>query len=76
MFNNQYMNQLKNIYSMIKNSPNPQVMLNSMLQNSPYTSAISNLLKTNGSLEEIARSMAQQQKIDINSIINQFESGL
>jgi len=41
-----------------------------MLQNNPNTAALANMLKDGGSLESIARQMAQTNGIDINQLIN------
>ena len=51
-------------------------MLAQMLYNNPNTAAISGMLQSGGSLENIARSMAQQQNVDINQLINQLQGGL
>jgi hypothetical protein len=41
-----------------------------MLQNNPNTAALANMLKGGGSLESIARQMAQTNGIDINQLLN------
>ena len=61
----------------VKYAQNPQAMLAQLLQNNPNTAAIASMLKNNnGSLETIARQMAQERGIDINQLINQLSGGL
>lgn len=62
--------------NMIKNAPNQQAALAQMLQNDPRTGAIANMLKGNGSLEAIARQMAQEKGYDINQIIQGLQGGM
>ena len=69
---NQSIESTRAVMDMIKNSQNPQAMLAQVLQNNPNTAAISNMLKNNGSLESIARQMAQARGIDINQLLNQL----
>ena len=58
----------------IKGSQDPQGMLAQILQNNSNTAIIANMLQGGGSLEQIARQMAQQRGIDINQLINQLNS--
>lgn len=60
----------------VKNAQDPQAMLAQLLQNNPNTAAISSMLKGGGSLESIARQMAQQRGVDINQLIKQLQGGL
>lgn len=60
----------------IKNAPNQQAMLAQILQNNPNTAMLSSMLKGGGSLESIARQMAQTNNIDINQLIRQLQGGL
>ena len=58
----------------IKNASDPQAALAQVLQNNPNTSAIYTLLQSNGSLENIAKQMAQASNIDINKLISQLSN--
>ena len=59
----------------IQNARNPQAELSNFIQNNPNSAAIASMLRNGGSLESIARNMAQQCGIDINDLINQISSG-
>ena len=50
--------------------------LNTALNRKYSKVEIANMLRNNGSLESIARQMAQAQNIDINQLINQLQGGL
>lgn len=71
---NQSINAVKGIMAQIKGSQDPQGMLAQILQNNSNTATIANMLQSGGSLEQIARQMAQQRGIDINQLINQLNS--
>ena len=71
---NQSIDAVKGMMAQLKGASNPQAMLVQMLQNNPNTAAISSMLQNGGSLEGIARQMAAQRGIDINSLINQLNS--
>jgi len=73
---NQSIEQVRGLMQQVKNAQNPQAMLAQLLQNNPNVPAIANMLRNNGSLESIARQMAQAQNIDINQLINQLQGGL
>ena len=60
----------------LSSAQDKQAMLAQMLQNNPNTAALANMLKGGGSLESIARQMAQTNGIDINQLINQLQGGL
>ena len=61
----------------IKMAQDPQAALAQMLQNDPNSGAIANLLhQNNGSLEQIARLMAQSGGFDINKIIQGLSGGM
>ena len=51
-------------------------MLAQLLQNNPNTAFIANMLKSNGSLEALARQMAYNKNIDIMGLINQLSGGI
>lgn len=53
----------------VKNAQNPEAMLAQIIQNNPNSAALANMLKQNGSLESIARQMAQANNIDIMELI-------
>ena len=56
----------------VQNAQNPEAMLAQILQSNPNTALISNMLKSNGSLEKLARNMANAKGIDIMQLINQL----
>jgi hypothetical protein len=68
--------QIRELMQQIRNSSNPKALLTQFLQNNPNTAAISSMLKNNGSLESIAREMAQVRGIDINELIKQLQGGM
>ena len=67
--------QARRMMQTIQNASNPQVALSNFIQNNPYSAAIASMLRNGGSLEGIAKNMAQQYGIDINDLINQIALG-
>lgn len=65
--------QAKQMMHMVQMAQNPQAELAKLIRNNPNSAAISNMLQNGNSLEQIARNMAQQNGIDINSLINQLQ---
>ena len=59
----------------VKNAPNPEAMLAQMLAGNPFTSTIASMLKNNGSLEALAKQMAQNNAIDINQLVQSLQGG-
>ena len=60
---------------MVKMSQNPQAELSKIIQNNPGSPYIAQMLRNGNSLEEIARNMAQQCGVDIDTLINQLNQG-
>ena len=55
-------------------SSDAQAYLQNYLMQNPNVSQISNLLKSNGNLRQVAQMMAQQQGIDLNALIQELQS--
>ena len=55
-------------------SGDAQTYLQNYLMQNPNVSQISNLLKSNGNLRQVAQMMAQQQGIDLNALIQELQS--
>lgn len=55
-------------------SGDAQAYLQNYLMQNPNVSQISNLLKSNGNLRQVAQMMAQQQGIDLNALIQELQS--
>lgn len=63
---------IKNLMQQVKGTPNVQQFL---LQQYPALQNVMNLSQNKGvSLEQIARIMAQQKGVDINSLINELQN--
>lgn len=59
----------------VKSAANPQQMLQSIVANNPQLQTFMNLAHNNGvSLEQVARMLAQQKGVDINTIINELNT--
>lgn len=58
----------------MRNMPNEEAIVTTLLQNNPQLGAISTLLRNGNSLEGIAKMMAQTGGYDINQIINRLSS--
>ena len=56
----------------VRSAKDPSAMLEQILQNNPNTPMIANMLHNGGSLEGIARQMAQARGIDIDQLIKQL----
>lgn len=72
----QILNQSKpltnnNMVSMIKNSPNPQVLLNNLLAQNPKVSGLIN--QYGGDARTAFYALAQQKGIDPNSILDMLK---
>lgn len=68
------MQQVKWIYSMLKNSNNPNVILNQMAQQNPQLRQTINLIKQNGNYEQIFRDMCKQRGINADDFVRQINS--
>ena len=60
-----------NIVSMIKNSPNPQVLLNNLLAQNPKVSGLIN--QYGGDARTAFYALAQQKGVDPNSILDMLK---
>ena len=60
----------------VKNAQDPQAVLAQIIENNPNSAFIANALHNGGSLEGIARSIAQTKGIDINQLLHQLTGGI
>ena len=59
----------------IKNSQNPQMMLQNIIMQNPNMQGILSLMRANNaSPQQIAQLLAQQKGIDLNSLIKELQS--
>ena len=64
---------VKELMNRFKNASNPEVELQNILANNPNLQTVLNLAKGRGvSLEQIARMMAQQKRVDMNYLLSQL----
>ena len=68
------MQQVKQIYSMLRNSNNPNYLLNQMASQNPQLRQAINLIKSNGNYEQIFRDMCRQRGIDADEFVRQMNS--
>ena len=68
------MQQVKQVYSMLRNSNNPNFLLNQMAQQNPQLRQTINLIKSNGNYEQIFRDMCKQRGIDADEFVRQMNS--
>ena len=68
------MQQVKQIYSMLKNSNNPNYLLNQMANQNPQMAQTINLIRSNGNYEQVFRDMCKQRGINADDFINQMNS--
>lgn len=68
------MQQVKQIYSMLRNSNNPNYLLNQMASQNPQLRQTINLIKSNGNYEQIFRDMCRERGIDADEFIRQMNS--
>lgn len=66
------MQQVKNIYSMLRNSNNPNFLLNQMVQQNPQLAQTINLVKANGNYEQVFKNMCKERGIDPQEFIRQM----
>ena len=66
------MQQVRQIYGMLKNSNNPQALMNQMLQQNPQLAPTINLIKANGNYEQVFRSMCKERGINADDFIKQM----
>lgn len=63
------MNQVKQIYNMLRSSSNPNELLNRMLAQNPQMAQAINLVRSNGNYEQVFRNMCQQRGINADEFI-------
>ena len=68
------MQQVKQVYSMLKNSNNPEILLNQMANQNPQLRQTINLIKRNGNYEQVFRSMCSERGINADDFIKQMNS--
>lgn len=72
---NPQIQQVKNLMYQIKNSQNPQMMLQNIIMQNPNMQGILSLMRANNaSPQQIAQLLAQQKGIDLNSLIKELQS--
>jgi hypothetical protein len=66
---------IKNLMHQVRAAQNPQQMLQSIIAKNPQLQSFMNLAHNNGvSLEQVARMLAQQKGVDINTVINELNT--
>ena len=68
------MQQVKHIYTMLKNSNNPNFLLNQMANQNPQLRQAINLIKQNGNYEQIFRNMCNERGINADDFVKQMNS--
>ena len=68
------MQQVKQIYSMLKNSNNPTYLMNQMLSQNPQLAQAINLIKANGNYEQIFRDMCKDRGINADEFVKEINS--
>lgn len=63
------MGRVKQIYNMLKNSNDPNQLLNQMASQNPQLAQTINLIKSNGNYEQIFRSMCNERGINADEFI-------
>ncbi len=64
------MQQVKYIFNMLKNSNNPNALLNSMIQQNPQMAQAINLIRNNsGNYEQVFRDMCKQRGINADEFM-------
>ena len=66
------MQQVKNIYSMLRNSNNPEMLMNQLMQQNPQLAPTINLIKANGNYEQVFRKMCSDRGINADDFIRQM----
>lgn len=66
------MNQVKRIYNMLKNSNNPNELLESMIRQNPQMANTINLIRNNGNYEQVFRNLCQQRGINPDEFMKQI----
>ena len=66
------MNQVKQIYSMLRNSKNPEMLLNQMVSQNPQLKQTIDLIKSRGNYEEVFRGLCKDRGINADDFIKQI----
>ena len=66
------MGQVRQIYNMLKNSNNPNQLMDQLLARNPQMAQSINLIKKNGNYEQIFRSMCKERGIDADEFVKQI----
>lgn len=70
---NESVANVRSLMSYLKGTKNKEEALASFLQTNPATGQIAQMLRNSGSLEAVAKQMAQAKNIDLNELINQLQ---
>lgn len=66
---------LKAMYNLMRNSGNPQQLLNSMAQQNPQMKQVMEIVRqNNGNFEQTFRSMAAQRGVDPDAFLQALQS--
>lgn len=69
--NESSMVQMRNMFNMFRNSSNPNMLIDQMIQQNPQMAQVLNLFKgQNVNYEKVFRDLCQQRGIDADYIIN------
>ena len=63
------MGQVKKIYDMLRNSNNPNLLLDNLVKQNPQMAQTVNLIKSNGNYEQVFRNMCQQRGINADEFV-------
>lgn len=65
--------QMKNIFDMLRNSNNPQLLINNMIQSNPAFASIMPMLNGNNvNYEKVFRNLCSQRGLNADLIIKNF----
>ena len=68
------MQQLKQVFNVVRYSKDPQAMLDQMIKNNPQLASTINVIKANGNYEQVFRNMCKERGINADDFINQLNS--
>lgn len=69
--NNTKANSMMNLFASLRNTQNPQAVVNNIINSNPQAKALLNQLRqSNISTKDYAMQLLRQQGIDVNSFIN------
>lgn len=72
---NPQIQQIKNLMYQVKNSKNPQMILQNIIMQNPSMQNVLNLMRlNNASPQQIAQLLAQQKGVDLNNLIMELQS--